>query len=73
MKSQGHENKVFVTLLCTYSTHVHPLEIFVYICSFIHFSVLFMYNARTEPYTWTYISSAKFIYEKLIETKKELN
>jgi hypothetical protein len=31
MKSQGHEYKVFETLLCTYSMHVQPLEIFVYI------------------------------------------
>jgi hypothetical protein len=31
-----------------------------------------MYNARTKPYTyiWTYTSSAEFVYEKLIETKK---
>ena len=29
-----------------------------------------MYNAQTEPYTWTYISSVEFVYEKLIETKK---
>jgi hypothetical protein len=53
------------------SMHVQPLEIFVCIYSFIHFSVLFMYNARTEPlYVWTYIKSVEFIYEKLIETKK---
>ena len=43
---------------------------YLYICSFIYFSVLFMYNARTEPYTWTYISSVESVYEKLIETKK---
>jgi hypothetical protein len=30
MKSQGHEYKVFTTLLCTYSMHVQPLEILVY-------------------------------------------
>ena len=34
--------------------------------------MLFMYIARTEPYTyiWMYISSVEFVYEKLIETKR---
>ena len=50
--------------------HAQSLEIFVYIYSFIYFSVLFMYNARTEPYTWMYISSVEFVYKKLIETKR---
>jgi hypothetical protein len=43
---------------------------YLYICSFVHFSVLFMYNARMEPYMWTYISSVEFVYENLIKTKK---
>jgi hypothetical protein len=43
----------------------------LYIYRFIYFSVLFMNNARTKPYTylWTYISSVEFVYEKLIEIK----
>jgi len=47
---------------------------YLYIYSFIHFIMLFMYNARTEPdtYIWMYISSVEFVYEKLIE-RKELN
>jgi hypothetical protein len=31
MKFQEHEYKFFVTLLYTYSMHVQPLEIFVFI------------------------------------------
>jgi hypothetical protein len=56
----------YVHIPCMYN-----LLKYLYICSFIHFSVLFMYNARTEPYTWTYISSVEFVYENLIETKKD--
>ena len=70
MKYQGHEYKLLVTLLCTYS--LHNLFKYLYIYSLTHFSVLFMYNARTKPYTymWTYTSSVEFVYEKLIETKR---
>ena len=72
-KSQGHEYIcdfiIYVHISC-----MHNLLKYWYIYSFIHFSVLFMYNARTEPYTyvyiWTYISSVEFVYKKLIETKK---
>jgi hypothetical protein len=35
MKSQGHEYKLFVTLLCTYFMHVQPFEIFIYIVLYI--------------------------------------
>jgi hypothetical protein len=70
MISQGHEYKLFVTLLhipCMYN-----LLQYLYIYRFIYFSVLFMNNARTKPYTyiWMYISSVEFVYEKLIEIKK---
>jgi hypothetical protein len=73
MISQGHEYKLFVTLL--HIPRMYNLLQYLYIYRFIYFSVLFMNNSRTKPYTyiWTYISSVEFVYEKLIKTKKELN
>ena len=49
-----NDMSTFVNLLCTYFMHAQPLEI-LYIYSFIHFSVLFMYNARMKPYMYVYM------------------
>jgi hypothetical protein len=62
------------SFLCLYYVHIACMYnllkyLYIYIYSFIYFSVLFMYNVRTELIR-TYISSVVFVYEKLIETKK---
>ena len=48
-KSQGHE------YICDFIIYVHISCMHICIYSFIHFSVLFMYNARTKPYTYVYM------------------
>ena len=59
----------FVTLLYMYIFHAC---IFVYIVSYILVCYLCILLERNliRTYIWTYVSSVEFIYENLIETKK---
>jgi hypothetical protein len=70
MKSQRHEYKVFVTLLRTYSMHVQHFEIFVVLYILVCYLCIMLERNLIRTYIWSYISSVEFVYEKLIETKK---